>query len=212
MISLDPTAFPVLRCPAVPLEFGLFPVTRAQFDFFLGDRSGFDPAAFAEISETAPRASWRAIPPEGPEGVFLTAVRAEEAERFARWLGGGFRLATDAEWRAIDAELGGLSDVRPLRELLADSQVHPAARAILNWTLTRQPATWRTATLFEDGLLEWVRRTPGAYGLQGRPRPALLRMVHNPQAHEAVTPRAAARHPAFGFRVVRPSAPNPQVP
>ncbi|HJZ55035.1 MAG TPA: hypothetical protein VKE74_08750 [Gemmataceae bacterium] len=212
MISFDPTAFPIVRCPAASLEVGLFPVTRTQFDFFLGARSEFDPAALAEITEAAPRASWRTIPPESPEGVFLTAIRAEEAEQFARWLGGGFRLATDAEWRAIDAAIGGWPNVRLLRDLLADVRMHPAARAILNWSLARQPATWRTASLFEDGLLEWVRRASGAYGLQGRPRPTLIRLVHNPQAHEAVTPRTAARHPAFGFRIVRPWAPNPQVP
>lgn len=209
MLTVDQTGFPLVPCPALALEIGLLPVTRAQFDFYLGGRTNFDPAVLDELNAVSPRASWRSVPAEQPEGVFLTGVRVEEAEPFARWLGGGFRLATDPEWRACDATLGKLSDVKPVRALLDDATVHPAARAILNWSLNRRPPTWRSAMLLEDGVFEWVRK-PTGFGLQGRPRAGLFRIIHNPSVHEAITPRLIGRHVGYGVRLVRPL--TPQVP
>lgn len=206
--SLDPTDFPVLPLPRLGLAVQLLPVTKVQFEYMLGDGRG-DPVAYEEILQTNPRTSWRAAA-GAPAGLFLTGVRPEEAEAFGRWLGGGFRLPTDVEWKAIDAMLADPANPANLRAAVASEMVHPAARAILSGlSVTTDAGTaaprWRQVGLFEGGILEWVRTRTG-FGLHGRPRPSLYNLIHNPQIHDAVRPREVPppRHPAFGFRLVRP--------
>jgi hypothetical protein len=209
MMSLDAMAFPLVALPDVGLEVMLLPVTRTQFDFFLGDRTGFPSAALQDMERVAPRRSWRTQSPDRLEGLFLSAIQADEAEAFARWYGRGFRTPSDTEWRAVDHSIGAVRHrLRPLEDALGENRLHPAARSILTLTMARNHATMRSAGLFEHGLLEWVRRPGGGHGLQGRPRPELLRVVHNPQTHEAIIPRTTERHPAFGVRLVRPLTPR----
>jgi hypothetical protein len=205
MIAFDAMGFPLVILPAVGLEAMLLPVTRTQFDFFLGDRTGFPSSTLQDIDRISPRRSWRTPSVDRPDGLFLTAIQADEAEAFARWLGTGFRLPNNTEWRAVDKAIGAFgTELQPLRSVLDERRMHPSAQSILARTLVSRAATWRTVGMFEDGLLEWVKRQGSGYGLQGRPRPNLLRVIHNPQAHDAIVPRSAERHPAFGMRLVRP--------
>lgn len=205
MTSLDPTTFPVLAVPAAGLAVGLLPVARAQFDYLLGHPHAFPADALADIDAVSPRASWRHVPPDRPEGVFLSGVQTDEAERFARWLGDGWRLPTAAEWRAADAAVSRLgADVSAFREAVDDPRVHPAARSILNWSLGRGSPSAARAGLWADGLLEWVTHPGSGHGLYGRPRPGLLSLVLNPQLHDPARPTAPGRHPGFGVRLVRP--------
>lgn len=210
MILLDPTTFPALAVPAAGLAVGLLPVTRAQFDYFLGDTTRFPPDALAEMDAISPRASWRRVPADRPEGVLLAGVQPAEAERFAGWLGGGWRLPSAAEWRAVDAVVRRLgSEVAPFREAAADPAVHPAARSILNWSLARDPVSAARAGLWDDGLLEWVTHPGSGHGLYGRTRPGLLSLVLNPQVHDPAKPTTPGRHPGFGVRLVRPLSGGP---
>lgn len=201
---LDPTDFPLFPLPALRLAVQLFPVTRVQFEYMLGDSRRFDLAAYAEILSISPRQSWRTA--KGwSVGLSATAVLPEEAEAFAAWLGGGFRLPTDAEWRDVYRLLAKPANLKSLRDAASARAVHPAARALLECALGAAGVpTWREVGLFAGGSLEWVR-TGGGYGLQGRPRPGLYQpLIHNPEIHEAVRVRQVSRHAAFGFRLVKP--------
>ncbi len=104
--------------------------------YFLGGMARFPPEAYEEIGQIAPRASWRTAP--GSIGVFLSGIRPEEAEQFARWIGHGFRLPTSLEWRDLDRAFGNAGDrLGPIRKIANDSRTHPAARAVLRgWLLT----------------------------------------------------------------------------
>lgn len=203
MYRFDPIGFPVVHCPPLGLGVGLLPVMRAQFEYFLGSTSGFPREAFDQIEQTAPRASWRTTPDS--TGVFLSGIRPEEAELFARWIGYGFRLPTAREWRTLDrAFVVAGQRLGPIRKIAGDSRTHPAARAVLDRALAGSAPTWGTAGRLEGGLLEWVVDEDGVHRLHGRPRTSLIQVVHNPQVHPAIEPTSANRHPAFGVRLVSP--------
>lgn len=201
---LDKTDFPYLALPAAGLAVGLLPVCKAQFEFYLGDPTGPGRPWYEAVLAVSPRASWRHPQSERVEELFLTGVLPEEAEQFACWIGPEFRLPGADDWRAADRELARTCDVEELCRVADDPRVHPAARAVLR-QLTRgtRPKSWREPTLLENGLLEWVGLPAGGHGLYGRPRPALFKLLLNPQIHSPSRPRSLTRHRAFGFRLVR---------
>jgi hypothetical protein len=211
MIGFDGMGFPLVSLSAIGLEVMLLPITRTQFDFFLGDRTHFPTSALQDLDLVSPRLSWRMNRSDRLSGLLVSGIMADEAEAVARWIGNGFRLPSDAEWRGVDKAVGAIgTDIERLNRVIEDRRIHPAARAMIVRTVASTSVSWRAVGLFENGLLEWVRRPESGYGLQGRPRPDLLRVIHNPQAHDAIVPRMAGRHPAFGMRLVRSL--NPPVP
>ena len=208
-MDLDPTDFPLVRIPKLGLVVQLLPVTKVQFEYFLGEAPSvrqFDPSVYAEMTAANPRGSWRnAI--GRPESVFLTGVLPTEAEAFAHWLGEGFRLPRDDEWREIDRAMASPANTQLLDNVVANRHVHPGARALLaSLGSTDHPPSWRQIGLFENGFLEWVRTQDG-YRLLGRCRLHLYQLILNPQVHEAIRLQAnpIPRHKAFGFRLVRPT-------
>lgn len=211
-LTLDPTDFPVLALPRERFAVQLMPVTKVQFEYMLGDAGRTDPVTpetYEAMVAANPRASWRTAVGR-PESLFATAITPEEAAAFGRWLGRDFRLPTDAEWRTLDAALVDSVGGSVLRPVMEDLRVHPAARAILADVFgSTAQLRWREVAMLDHGLLEWVRTRDG-FGLQGRPRPELYRLIHNPQVHEAVRVRHTPipRHRAFGFRLVRPLPPR----
>lgn len=209
-LTLDPFDFPLIQPAGLGLAVHLFPVTKVQFEYFLGEARGrrqFDPSVYAEMKAINPRTSWRK-PLGRPETLFATAILPVEIESYVRWLGDGYRLPTDLEWKAIDASLAQPVDPQTLEKLAADESIHPAARALLAASHSRgESPQFRELGMFEKGLLEWVRVRDG-YRLQGRVRPELYRIIHNPRVHDAIRVQQdpPPRHKAFGFRLVKDMA------
>lgn len=210
-LTLDPLDFPMIGLPKLGLAVHLLPVSKVQFEYFLGEapdlRQQFDLNAYPQMTAINPRSSWRAATGRS-ERLFVTAILPTEVDAYARWLGRDFRMPTDMEWRAIDAALAGPAPRETLETLTANARVHPAARAIVAAARAANATPlWRELGLFEHGLLEWVRARDG-YRLHGRVRPELHRVIHNPQVHDALRLQVdpAPRHKAFGFRLVKPFA------
>lgn len=199
----ETTGFPYLVPRDIGLAVGALPVTKVEYEFFFGDPAGTGGVAYSSALAVNPRASWRGPTAGSWEGLFVTGVTADEAAGFAAWLGGGTRLPTASEWRAADRTLAAVpADVT---RIIADPRLHPAAASVLTRSAGRGAVTWREAGLFAGGLLEWVSVSSG-FGLYGRPRPDLYRLLLDPQVHDPPRPRTADRHRAFGFRLVRPLA------
>ncbi len=204
-LTLDPTGFPLLKLPSLGLAVHLLPVTKVQFEYFLGEPAlirRFDTALYEEMCHFNPRTSWRRSSGV-PESLFATGILPPEAEAYGTWMGKGFRLPKDTEWRAVDAEMALHVEDKAYEFLLTDRRIHPAARAIISQQ-PRKPGQWRQFGLFENGFLEWVCSRDG-FRLQGRPRPALRRVIHNPQLHDAIRVQLErlSRDRAFGFRLVK---------
>ena len=203
-VDPDATGFPLLSLPAVGLQCHLFPVTKYQFEFFLGGTPGAARhPAYDEMQAKSRRVGWRGLT-GWPGGVFAVGARLDDAVRFADWLGGGFRLPTGDEWRAIDAALTA-APPPALVSGIAPPAFHPAAQALAAWALADgRGTTWRLLGLFENAFLEWVTTLEPRGGLQGRPRPEFARgMVQNPPVHPPQRALSDARQSGVAFRLVR---------
>jgi hypothetical protein len=189
----------------VRLEVGLLPVTKAQFEKFLETGpAGFDSTWYEQVLTLNERVSWRAFVPERREGLFLTGIKPEEANAFARWLGEDFRLPTVEEWRAVDRYLLD-GDLEPHAErVFTQHTLDPAAQTLLNVIEKRlRPETWGDLTFLRGGVFEWVDVGKNEFlALGGRTRPEFFHTVFNPQKDTPVR-HFGERSGYFGFRVAR---------
>jgi hypothetical protein len=208
--SCDRTGYPLLELPELGLACGLWPVARVQAERWLAEPNGPGDAWYEELLAVHERASWRQPDLTDYEGLFLTAVRPDEALAFAGWLGEGFDLPGLDTWRLL-AQLLLAAPLTPeaFNGIAGDNRLHAAARGTLLalWHHAR-PTTWGELALLRGGLLEWVRGGPAQpFGGLGEPRPRFHRIIFNPQRDAPTRPPGGARSRCFGARLVRPLAP-----
>lgn len=208
---LDRTGFPYLAVPEAGVAVALLPVTKAQAEVWVGDPAGPGDEWYAGVLAVSPRAGWRVAGKFPLWHLLLTGVHPDEVERFAAWLGTGYRLPTAAEWRAADRAVAALAPhhVTALMASVESGKGSPAVAGVLRrqWQANRRTAG--QLALLEDGVLEWVSRATPPHGALGRPAADLpARLILDPQAFDPVTLVSPGRHPGFGARLVRALEPG----
>jgi Sulfatase-modifying factor enzyme 1 len=216
-IQLDRLGFPMVLVPEADLYVQALPVTKIQFERFLCDvlDAHFDQKWYSTILRLSPRISPQRVWAGNYWQAFLTGVLPMEAERFARWMGPGYRLPTEAEWSAIFhaasavvGEVGALgawsipsTRGRELLQRVGASLLSAAERL-------EYPSDLATSMGLRLGVLEWATasRDDGLrfVGL-GEPHPAFCGNLWDPEESQTVCPAdlESERSPIFGFRLVR---------
>lgn len=206
----DPFGFPMVRVPELEIFIHSLPLTKLQFETFLCDvlDKELSAAWYKEVLSLNPRVPIEGLTHENAWRAFITGIRADEADRFARWCGNGYRLPTAREWILIYnwaleqpfslPQWQGKSKYANLRfELLYISLagiVQESAKA----------QNLATALWMEGGVLEWVRERfstdkPKACGL---PDPRFYPVMKRPETSiNAVNHGALADYP-FGARII----------
>lgn len=210
--SFDRAGYPLAVLPDLGWSVHLLPVAKAQFERVLAEPrpvsagAEFGDAWYEHLLEVSPRVSPHRVTNDDLEMLFATGLEPGEGEKAARWFGPGFELPRVDVWRAIDDALHN----EPIRgddwtALIQAPDLVRSARLVLERVFElRRPSTWGQAMLLKDGLLEWVRTGPKAYGGLGRPRSSFSQLILNPQRDAPVRPIRSGRHRQFGIRLTRP--------
>lgn len=162
--TLDRTGSPYVRVPGSGVCFGLLPVTKFQIEAWLCQPGSRDDAWYAEVLSLHPRLD-RAHLQSSKEYLraFVGGVTAQDGMDYANWLGSGFRIPRQDEWKAAR---------RGLAELIGGFSIPDdwSAEAKQLWRRLERPhARLCDSMLFEGGFGEWVESREGEYGLLGRP-------------------------------------------
>jgi len=208
--AMDSTGYPLIYIEPLESWLQLLPVSKMQFEQFLAQPNEYDDHWYEQLLALNPRVPFRHFDRTNYEQLFLTGIRPDEAQDFARWLGQGFRLPTVPEWREAYGWLieqsalprpgvwDGLSlSAQVIWKRLWDQQISGELR------LAHQ-------ALLENGVLEWVSElgTVGSRsGGMGTPRPNFWSILRQPTDEPAfpldLNNRITLR--SFGFRLLRSS-------
>jgi hypothetical protein len=214
--TTDPAGFPMVWVEAIPAWMQWLPVSKLEFERFLGETPDrrFDATWYDQLLALNPRVPPARISGESYLNALLTGILPGEAQRFAAWLGEGFALPTLDQWlrawwvlAALPAERGlpaalvpGLGLAEPVRTLVARMESAAAARPRRQRTLADQ-------MLLRSGVLEWVQESgpPARWVGIGEP-PRTVRGLPriSPERGPVVPDRPEAfRSHLFGFRLIR---------
>jgi hypothetical protein len=197
--TTDRTGFPLVVVKALKLDVHLFPVLKQQFEMFLAEPNPFDDVWYETILEMNPRG--HGAGDDQLEQLFLTGILPSEAMSFAAWLGKGYRLPTDVEWKIIyerftrerRPKVGWTNFVLEL-----DQAAKECIEALLH---CGDGSLLATLSRMDDGVMEWIHGRPG-WQLIGQPRPSFGRQLFSCRSTVAPT-NAEHRNKFCGFRLVR---------
>jgi hypothetical protein len=204
---LDQAGYPMIWIEPLGAFVHLFPITKTQFERFLGtiNTSAFGDSWYAQLLALNPR---RVVSGESRayEQLFITGVLPREAGQFGRWLGPGHRLLTVDQWRRSYEWLAtqSSSSIGPAIE----QEIALDARSIWEQIEAElRPRTLRDLALMDQGIIEWAADTSDgnvrAVGMgQTRPGfgPAALRRAIDPL--RPIARAAPVRLKYIGFRMM----------
>jgi formylglycine-generating enzyme required for sulfatase activity len=214
--ELDLKEFPMVMIEPAGLWVHWLPITKIQFERFLcetGD-ARYDAKWYSQVLDLNPRISPREIRQNNYWQAFLTGILPYEAESFARWIGEGYRLPTDVEWRQIWEAVKG----QPAEELPAETvltKLSERGRELLAQierigSTDGGGAVERTVAdqmLLRRGVMEWVEDQRNAQlwcgrGETSRRFHAALHRAEDPEPARPNEP-TTRRLKQYGFRLVR---------
>jgi hypothetical protein len=200
LISFDKTNFPLVVIEEAGVEMHLLPVTKVQFEPYVGETGVVNRSRYEAMLALNPAVSPDQFTAAEREKLFVTGILPPEAMKFAEWLGKGFDLPTVKEWRAV---LAALRRVPPPRYNLVTDLIEGPADIILEG-LERQIhiRSMLDFSLMRGGLVEWVWQGKDLVGL-GAPRPEFHPNLWEPLLNEIKPIHLDERLPYFGFRLVR---------
>ncbi len=201
LLSPDRTGFPLLVVPEVELEVQLLPVTKIQFEPFIGTAAQLDSAWYRDkLLSINPRISLQDFTTKNREQLFVSGILPEEIQAFAQWMGEDFDLPTFDEWRTIYTALQ--RQRFPESNMFFEWATEPVG-AILKKLLDQLPARFvQDVSLMRGGLVEWVRQGERWVGL-GAPRPEFHPNLWDPRRNHVRPLHLNQRLAYFGFRLVR---------
>lgn len=206
LFSCDRAGFPLVHLREAELTLQLFPTTKLEFERYLAEPKGYGDAWYAVVLAANPRISLREVEDATRERLFLTGIHPEEGQRFARWLGPGFRLPTTEEWKLAYCLLQSSIDWEYAVNKVIDDCA-PAAQMLYRRLMEfADPILLSELALMQNGVLEWVH--DGArWGGYGKPRSVLYDVICEPLTCPPVLPmRPTDRLLFFGMRAVRRGA------
>lgn len=198
---LDEVGYPLVYIPPINGYFHLFPITKPHFEEFLVENfSNYNDIWYQQLLTLNPRLSYRASNYDNYEQLLLSAIVPSEAQRFAQWLGRGYKLPTVKDWQTAYQWLAQQKASPPQPQL--EQGMAEAAHEIwegLYYHLS--PKTLLELSLMPHGVIEWVTDNGKYVGL-GRTRPEFIPQLRNPLT--PVPPiDITARIKEFGFRLQR---------
>jgi hypothetical protein len=196
---IDRSGYPLIYVKPLQCYVHLFPIAKAQFERFLADetQSDWNDEEYAEMLRLHPRVSFRASDQTNCIGLFLTAVKPEEAKAFGSWLGDEYELPDERQWLACYDWLGQQPVTAAPPQGLADD-------ALAVWqavTAQGSPRTLLELSLMPEGIREWVRMGSEKYGGLGCPVRRFPTLNRAPRKLVNVS-TTTARHEAYGFRLL----------
>jgi hypothetical protein len=195
-ITYDKTGFPMLRLWRVG-AFHLWPVTKIQFKQYITECDRHGDEWYKSVCSINEPISAEAFDEENFERLFMTGIFPGEALDFARWLGDGYDLPTEEEWKKLyHAVNGHLFNFRLSQYALS------APASIMREKFSRFLRTPLAFSFLQEGLVEWVKGETGYVGC-GAPRDSFFLNAWHPPDDVIRTIDNSERIFYFGFRLIK---------
>ncbi len=217
--KLDQTTFPMVWVADINAYIHWIPITKIQFEYFLCAEpdNSFDAKWYDEILAINPRVTPKDINPNNYWKAFLTGIRPDEAQRFARWYRDDYyTVPTLDEWftaykalKRIPPQpsdiINKMGDLRDRTKKLLEN-IESASTIILKDAGYER--TLADQMLMRMGVIEWVECRGNQrfqWGGMGQTIRSFYGGFSNPddgQPRQPTNPKVDRLYP-YGFRLIR---------